>query len=89
MAGQDETKHNEDEVVSENDIDISDQEQVSEENMTEEYYLLDTKLDELNTALDFLERRTDDIQEKLKELLQSNISIREELKNENLKAIEK
>lgn len=35
MAGQDETKHNEDEVVSENDIDISDQEQVSEENMTE------------------------------------------------------
>lgn len=35
MAGQDETKHNEDEVVSENDVDISDQEQVSEENMTE------------------------------------------------------
>lgn len=54
-----------------------------------EYYLLDSKLDELNTALDFLEKRTDDIHEKLKELLQSNINIREELRNENLKSAEK
>lgn len=51
-----------------------------------EYYILDSKLDELNSALDFLEKRTDDIHEKLKQLLQSNINIREELRMENSKS---
>lgn len=53
-----------------------------------EYNLLDSKLDELNSALDFLEQKTDDINEKLKQLLQSNIEIRNEIRSENLKSID-
>lgn len=48
-----------------------------------EYIMLDSKLDELNSALDYLEQKNDDIHERLKELLQSNIEIRQELRNEN------
>lgn len=49
-----------------------------------EYLSLDSKLDELNSALDYLEQKNDDIHERLKELLQSNIEIRQELRNENV-----
>ncbi|CAG9784472.1 unnamed protein product [Diatraea saccharalis] len=86
MAGFDNNKSNQDDTTCDNDIDITDQDVSNDDNMSEEYYLLDSKLDELNSALDFLEKRTDDIHEKLKELLQSNIEIRNELRNENMKS---
>ncbi|XP_028040890.1 UPF0184 protein AAEL002161 [Bombyx mandarina] len=53
------------------------------EDITEEYELLESTLDELNSALDFLERKNDDIHQQLKELLQSNIAIRQEMREEN------
>ena len=40
-------------------------------------------LDELSTVLDFFEQRTDNIIERLKELLHSNREIRQELALEN------
>lgn len=40
-------------------------------------------LDELSSALDFFEQRTDNIIEQLKELLHSNREIRQELALEN------
>ena len=45
--------------------------------------MLDSKLDELNSALDYLEQKNDNIHERLKELLQSNKDIRQELRQEN------
>lgn len=44
--------------------------------------MLDSRLDELNTALDFLEQKNDNIHEQLQELLQSNIEIRQEMQKE-------
>lgn len=48
-----------------------------------EYVQLDTQLDQINIALDFLEQKNDDILAKIRELLKSNIEIREEMKKEN------
>lgn len=53
------------------------------EDAVKEYDLLDTQLDELNSALDVLEKQNDSIQSKLRELLKSNIEIRESIKQEN------
>ncbi|RVE41556.1 hypothetical protein evm_013790 [Chilo suppressalis] len=89
MAGLDDNKSKDDDTTCDNDIDITDHDENNDDNMSEEYYVLDSKLDELNCALDFLEKRTDDIHEKLKVLLQSNIEIRKELKNEQLLSNEK
>lgn len=82
MAGQENNKTNGDSAEDNMEIEPTTQEQNSDENLNEEYYTLDSKLDELNLALDFLEQKTDDINEKLKELLQSNIEIRNELRND-------
>lgn len=46
--------------------------------------MLNSRLDELNTALDYLEQTNDTIQDQLKELLQSNIEIRQEMQRENV-----
>ncbi|KAM3959022.1 uncharacterized protein ACR2FA_006861 [Aphomia sociella] len=82
MAGHENTNTNGDNTDDVIEIEPTNPEQNTDENLNEEYYMLDSKLDELNLALDFLEQKTDDINEKLKELLQSNIEIRNELRNE-------
>ncbi|XP_059048882.1 bublin coiled-coil protein [Achroia grisella] len=83
MAGHDDNITKEENTESIMEIEPTAQGPNTDENLNEEYYMLDSKLDELNLALDFLEQKTDDINEKLKELLQSNIEIRNELRNEN------
>lgn len=80
MAGQDKDNSNQSNVTGDQEIEPT--EQVQEENVAEEYYLLDSKLDELNDALDYLEQKNDDIHERLKELLQSSIDIRQEMRND-------
>ncbi|CAG5021739.1 unnamed protein product [Parnassius apollo] len=79
MAGKDDNKPESTETGIDENVSNDD----DSENIREEYEILDSKLDELNLALDFLERKNDDIHKKLKELLQSNIDIRQQLKNEN------
>ncbi|XP_063376187.1 UPF0184 protein AAEL002161 [Cydia fagiglandana] len=81
MAGQENNKPNQDKAEADSEIAPSDES--NDDNICEEYEMLDSKLDELNTALDFLEQKNDDIHKKLKELLQSNIDIRQQLQNEN------
>ncbi|KAG6446227.1 UPF0184 protein AAEL002161 [Manduca sexta] len=81
MAGQERKNCNGDDNASADEIEPT--EEQNEENICEEYEMLDSTLDELNSALDYLERKNDDIHEKLKELLQSNIDIRQEMRNEN------
>ncbi|XP_013110278.1 UPF0184 protein CG14818 [Stomoxys calcitrans] len=49
----------------------------------QEMEAVNNSLDELSSALDFFEQRTDDIIEQLKELLHSNREIRQELAMEN------
>ncbi|KAI5641529.1 hypothetical protein NE865_06286 [Phthorimaea operculella] len=88
MAGQDNKQTSGEGDVSENNVDPTEPEQNTDVNLTEEYVSLDNKLDELNTALDFLERKNDDIHERLRELLESNRSIREQLQNENNMEVE-
>lgn len=48
-----------------------------------EYNAIDSKLDELNSALDFIEAQNDNIYSQLLSLLQSNREIREELAEQN------
>ncbi|XP_045458979.1 UPF0184 protein AAEL002161 [Melitaea cinxia] len=79
MAGTDDNKPNDSESAA-NDIERNEQ---NEDNVREEYILLDTKLDELNQALDLLEQKNDDIHKRLTELLQSNRDIRQQLRHEN------
>ncbi|CAH0700673.1 unnamed protein product [Spodoptera exigua] len=79
MAGHDQNNCNQNGIAENNDIEPS---EPSDESVVEEYIMLDSKLDELNSALDYLEQKNDDIHERLKELLQSNIEIRQELRNE-------
>ncbi|CAG9099510.1 hypothetical protein JYU34_002637 [Plutella xylostella] len=79
MAGQDDSRTSDDETVPKKETDPVDE---NDGTIAEEYVTLDSKLDELNIALDFLEQKNDDIHKKLKELLESNRAIREELKNE-------
>ncbi|XP_063529217.1 UPF0184 protein AAEL002161 [Cydia strobilella] len=81
MAGQENNKPNQDKAEADSEITPSDE--YNDDNICEEYEMLDSKLDELNTALDFLEQKNDDIHKKLKELLQSNMDIRQQLQNEN------
>lgn len=45
--------------------------------------MLDAKLDDLNIALDLIEKKNDKIREEFLKLLHSNKQIREELKQEN------
>ncbi|KAJ8729486.1 hypothetical protein PYW08_001067 [Mythimna loreyi] len=80
MAGQDQNNSNQNGITDNNEIEPT---EPTDENVVEEYIMLDSKLDELNTALDYLEQKNDDIHERLKELLQSNREIRQELRNEN------
>lgn len=47
-----------------------------------EYQMLDAKLDDLNIALDLIEKKNDKIREEFLKLLHSNQQIREELKQE-------
>ncbi|CAB3231117.1 unnamed protein product [Arctia plantaginis] len=82
MAGQDKKNRNQNGISDDNEIEPV--EQTDHEAVVEEYHSLDSKLDELNSALDYLEQKNDDIHERLKELLQSNIEIRQELRNENV-----
>ncbi|CAK1603221.1 unnamed protein product [Parnassius mnemosyne] len=82
MAGNDDNKPESKETGIDENVRNDD----DSENIREEYETLDSKLDELNLALDFLEKKNDDIHQKLKELLQSNIDIRQQLKNENCQA---
>ncbi|XP_061399093.1 UPF0184 protein CG14818 [Musca vetustissima] len=49
----------------------------------QEMEAVNDSLDELSSALDFFEQRTDNIIEQLKELLHSNREIRQELAMEN------
>lgn len=81
MAGKDYSQNNRDGKVAFNGTESTNQ---NEENIVEEYQQLDSTLDDLNTALDYIEQKNDDIHEKLKELLQSNINIRQELRSQNL-----
>ncbi|KAJ0181790.1 hypothetical protein K1T71_002512 [Dendrolimus kikuchii] len=81
MAGQDHSKFNREGKITNNGTEPTNQNE--EENIVEEYQLLDSTLDDLNSALDYLEQKNDDIHEKLKELLQSNIDIRQQLQSQN------
>ncbi|XP_075156013.1 UPF0184 protein CG14818 [Haematobia irritans] len=54
------------------------QQNVQEEDI-QEMEAVNNSLDELSSALDFFEQRTDNIIEQLKELLHSNREIRQEL----------
>uniref|UniRef100_A0A2A4K4F8 Uncharacterized protein n=1 Tax=Heliothis virescens TaxID=7102 RepID=A0A2A4K4F8_HELVI len=83
MAGQDQNNGDQNDVLDNNEIEPTQPNDVEEETAVEEYIMLDSKLDELNTALDYLEKKNDDIHERLKELLQSNIDVRQELRNES------
>ncbi|XP_034827725.1 UPF0184 protein AAEL002161 [Maniola hyperantus] len=77
MAGTDDTKPTENE--GENSLETDDE---LNEIVREEYNQLDSKLDELNQALDMLEQKNDDIHSRLLELLQSNRDVREQLKHQ-------
>ncbi|KOB76885.1 Uncharacterized protein OBRU01_04961 [Operophtera brumata] len=79
MAGQ---NHNEETQKDITNNGIEPVNQNEDENNSEEYDTLDSTLDELNTALDFLEQKNDNIHVQLQELLQSNIEIRQELQKE-------
>lgn len=54
-----------------------------DESDLQEMVAVNNSLDELSSALDFFEQRTDNIIEQLKELLHSNREIRQELAMEN------
>ncbi|CAH0603198.1 unnamed protein product [Chrysodeixis includens] len=83
MAGQDEDNSNQNDIIENNEIEPAD---ASDDEIdivdVEELNLLDSKLEELNSALDYLEKKNDDIQHSLKQLLQSNIDMRKEMQKQ-------
>ncbi|XP_026469262.1 UPF0184 protein AAEL002161-like [Ctenocephalides felis] len=66
-----------------NEDDLDSEEVVEDTVSVEEYNAIDSKLDELNSALDFIEAQNDNIYSQLLSLLQSNREIREELAEQN------
>ncbi|XP_026738572.1 UPF0184 protein AAEL002161 [Trichoplusia ni] len=83
MAGQDEDNSNQNDITENYEIEPTEQsdDEIDIEDV-EELNLLDSKLEELNSALDYLEQKNDDIQQSLKELLQSNIEMRKEMQKQ-------
>ncbi|XP_065364718.1 UPF0184 protein CG14818 [Calliphora vicina] len=65
-----------------NDPSVNSNPNVDESDL-QEMAAVNDSLDELSSALDFFEQRTDNIIEQLKELLDSNREIRQELALEN------
>ncbi|XP_019871755.1 UPF0184 protein AAEL002161 [Aethina tumida] len=69
------------ETESDNEIDTDDL-------SPEEFERLDSTMDELNTVLDALEQKNDDIHAQLLKLLQDNREIRLQLHNKNVQELQ-
>merc|ERR1712117_279155 len=62
------------------DVDREEEEDELDDLTAEEYSALDRQLDSLNSALDAIEQRNDDIHDKLRAILRENKEARESLK---------